>query len=235
MRNATTRPFESTIRATKAINTNRKEGHLQQVRRQAFLQAIHHIARGDPWDAVVVDKQTKRVVKVVRCFPGPKLVDLITKKYPSLNPYVSSTATAKDQGSSISVQDDEIYRNLSLNKELVSCRVAFRGEASRRPMEVQLQLAGQAGEEVRSITTHRQGVRNSTVLCPPVAQYEAARALFNQPPMPAGWYRPHNLLAYKALDVRSIAPAGDPKGFKMFTITGELDCGNYVTVSLPSG
>ena len=236
LRNATTRVFESKHQAAKRTNTNRKEGHVQQVRRQAFLQAVQHIARGDPWEAVVVDPKTGLVTETKLCFPGPKLVELIRAKYPSLNPYISSTATVKDQGSSISVQDDEVFHNLSLTRDNVDPRLAVRGEASRRPALVRIQeeVAEEGG--LSSLLHMEPGSRNSVVVCPPPSQYLAAASVFPGAGLVAGWYKEVNVCAYKALDVfpRGVA-VGDPRRQKILSLVGALGVGSYVTVSLPSG
>lgn len=227
--------FESKHQAAKRTNTNRKDGHLQQVRRQAFLQAIQRVARGDPWDAVVVDPKTKRVLETVRCYPGRKLVQLVSSKYASLNPHLSSTATVKDQGSAICVQDDQVFRNLTLSQGRLHCRLQYRGEANRRAAAVCVLVEAPRGPDPATFWRREPGSKNSTVQAPPLSEYEAARSCFPAHNLPASWYEADSLVAYKAADIFSDAPTGDPQRFKEFTLTGSPDSGSYVSVSLPAG
>ena len=94
------------------------------------------MARGQWWKAAYIDACGE--VNFIKVCAGTKLQQLIRKHFPTFNPYLSSTATVKDQGSSISVVDDDIYVRLVLTSDLVETKHAHRNPTTKRPAKVKL-------------------------------------------------------------------------------------------------
>lgn len=235
VKNGTTRVFESKHQSAKRTNTNRKESHLQQVRRQSVLLAAQHAARGDAWEALVLDPTGKGVIGVRRALPGPKLVELARSRHPSLNPHLSSLATVRDQGSSVSVRDGGVLFNMSLSAGRASCRNAHGGESSRRAAAVEVGTSPPAGSAPTDFLLRDQSSKNSRVASPPDSDCQAARLALPEATLPERWCAQGAPRAAGSLDVYSDAPPLDPGRVKLLPTHGGPGSGSCVSVNTPLG
>ena len=221
--------FESSVQDPKRTLTNNRESHLQMVNSQNMEQALQVIARGDSWEASCVDPSTGTVTTKLTS-AGPKLVDLLLSKYPKLNPYTTSVATVRGQGSQIAVQDDRVVLNMTLTPNRVACRLVVVTPQGKRPALVQKDSSSGA------LSTVPAGP-NRTVPVPLVTVYSKALEQFPDCCFPpTSWYASTAFVAFREMAVYNDAPCGDPRRHEIGKLVGwkEVLCsgGSHVRVNL---
>ena len=253
--NASTRPFEARHRGPKQTNTNKKEGHNQMVQRENLVQALQVLARGSEFSTVrlsgrgtgatVVDEDKKVVA-------GPKLVSLIERRYSSLNPYLTSVATAKAQGSSIAVVDTDVVARLEISPGRVDCVKPFLHSRGRRPLQVALAVDPPPNGAPASVR-REDSEEEEAVVVPSALDYTRTVALFGAATPALGWYTSGDgecddpLLAFRSARYFTPGPRRSPKRQAMVTMWGwplagqggqggnRVPAGSRVSVELPGG
>ena len=171
---------------------NRREAHLQQLDKQNLLQALGVAARGESWEAVYEDEQGRAVLVLLSA--GCRLQELVREYFPTLDPYASSAAVRKGQGSSIEVRDEGVYAQLVLSPARVACAGVCRDKVHRRPAPVVWHDEG--GEEPATWLCH-DGVH-----LPPAPEVNQSRDSFEGGDFPPDeWFQHTSLRAYSRLDV----------------------------------
>jgi len=201
-----------------------------------FQQALQVLARGDGWEAVVVDPEASPAVSTKTVFPGKKLKELITQCYPKLNPYVTSIATAKEQGSSIAWQDDSVVASMTIKPSTLSCRTAVFSTTARRPLPVLLTAPQPTG--VLQLTTGDNGRTVGSIPSPGAySRMIASHPLVPFPPVAD--YSRSTFTAYRYLVVYSDVATYDPRRVIITKLRGWIEGftsgGSQVRVNLGNG
>ena len=154
------------------------------------------MARGQKWSAAYADSETGEI-KTKKVSAGKLLQELVKERYPSLNPYFSSSAVSKDQGSSISVVDEDVYIQLCVSRERVDCRTRYTNTSQKRPKIV----VCSPGD-----TSDWEWVEKRSIYLPTAAVLEASRSFFANESGEAAfpeekWFQDDDLLGYRTLNV----------------------------------
>lgn len=222
--------FEGKVQDPKRTLTNGKDTHMHVVARQNQEQAFQHMASGGSWDAVELSPTNKReVVAVHRVKAGPKLIDLIAKHYPQLNPTATSVATVKSQVSSIAVQDFDVLSHLMLQPSRVALREVHELVSAHRaapvitskhppppePQSLPVQLAASQGPA-------------GSISAPSFESFESAIAYFGCPSQvfPSALYGDGSLRAYRKCSIFTPGDEGTPLRKLVGSIRGWPKGGN---------
>lgn len=192
-RNTSTATYEAKHQAPKRTLVNRKEAHLQQVRKQNVVQTLQFVASGEQWQALELDTSGKFVVRERTVEGGEDLRRLVLDHYPELNPFTTTTATARDQGSTISVRDEDIFLSVEITSFI--CKNLAKSTSRGTAKVVDFAATPGTGQVVWE--------NNTTIFLPTAARVRSCLPHFPGTFPGSEWFRDpsKNLRAYRQVDV----------------------------------
>ena len=232
MRNSTCRQFEAKIRHYKRRKISVRLYNLQMLDVDNIQQAVGFMGRGESWVAHYVDCDNSVVAATVKA--GPKLVEMIAHHFPELNPFASSVATVKAQGSAIAVEDEDAFIHWQLDCDRVSCRGGYGDHQGKRFLVVPPPERGvQKGEDV-------VWAGDGKVELPRKELIGLSQSLFEDEGFPDDdWFCSGNLQAFRELHVLTAGNGKSEPRHQLASITGwsslhgNTELGQFVQISLP--